>query len=162
MNWYGIKGIFSTLVKGTQPEVDGKPVEFHIWLSPSPAQWDYMPIDRNGPYRMVRAEGVDGEGVAGAIYAYAESPHFMGLMTEFATQNMPRRGEVCAILDRHCNIVLGWVTHDGKVEWRGCEYAFEILSIHHPVSTPLWERQAKARADEQLINLEEWYDPQPG
>jgi hypothetical protein len=157
VNSYGIKGVFSRLVHGTQPVVDGKPVEFDVWLSPTMCRWDYTPTDRDGPYRMVRADAVGGEG--GAIYAYLESPTFMGLVTEFATEHMPRRGEVCAILDRHCTIVVGWITHDGKLEWQGCEYAFSQLAHHHPISAVLWERQAKARADEELINLGEWYDP---
>lgn len=151
MNWLGIKTAFSQMVLGTMPEVDGKPVLFEVWLSPSVCRWDYVATDTNGPYRMVRA---DNEG--GAIYGYAESPHFIGLMTEFATQHMPRRGEVCAILDRYCTIVLGWLWNGEQFEWRGCEEGFDKLSFHHPVSAALWEREAHAKAMTYQNDLEDW------
>lgn len=147
-SWYGIKGVWSKLVKGTLPEIDGKPVPFEVWLSPSVPAWDYQPLDRDGPYRMIRADA-DGD----AVYGYIESPHFIGLMTEFATQHMPRKGECCAILDRHPNIVLGWLHKEDGFQWLGCEYGFSILALHHPVSAAVWERQAH---EERNIDLEEW------
>lgn len=148
---YGIRTVWSKLVKGTKPVVNNVPVEFEVWLTPTMVHWDHMPIDRDGPYRLVRA-ACEGQ----AVFGYAESPHFLGLMTEFATVHMPRRDEVCAILDRHCTIVIGWITRNGMIEWQGCEYAFDMLAMHHPISVPFWAEQARKTADEQLINLEEW------
>jgi hypothetical protein len=154
VNWYGVKTVFSKCVKGFQPTVNGRAVPLEVWLSPSMARWDYVPIDRNGPYRMIRAD-VNG-GPEAPIYGYIESPQFMGLVTEFATEHMPRRDEVCAILDRHCTIVIGWIWNGEKMEWQGCQYGFEVLSFHHPINAVIWERQARESQDKDLINLEEW------
>lgn len=151
-SWLGIKNVFSTLVHGTQPTNDTGPVSFEVWLSPSITAWDYVPTDRNRPYRLVRAECK----ATDAYYAYAECSTFVGLMTDFATENMPRRDETCVILDKHCNIVLGWMwdEDEGRFDWVGGEYAFSILAFHYPLEAAVWETRARERLDRP--DLKEW------
>lgn len=151
VNWFGIRGVFSTLTRGTLPTVDGEPVPFDVWLAPSMAPWTYQPTDRDGPFRLIRIN-FDTE----AIYGYLESAAFAGVVTDFAVQHMPRREQACYILDRHCNIVIGWGWNGDGFEWVGCEYAFTVLAFHHPVDAAVWELQAYRHHRDDDINLEEW------
>lgn len=151
MSWLGIKGVFSTLTKGTLPTVDGEPVPFDVWLSPSLPAWDYEPVDGNGPYRLARIDPK-----RGTVYGYVESASFTAIVNDFAAQHMPRRKECCYVLDRHCNIVIGWSWNGDGFEWEGCQQAFNALAAYHPVNAAIWERQAYQHHRQDDINLEEW------
>ena len=134
---FGTRWQHSTRTTGTTPVVNGKPISFEVWLDPSPAPWSYVPTQQDGPFRLVRSIPE-----TNSLTGYAESTDLTELVELFAKFHLPRRGQLCTILDGQANVILGWAHSGGSTYWGGCQHGYALFGCFMPFEAAVAEQRA--------------------